>query len=240
MLREKFASQDGRRELAQSVLDKRLLANEARRRQLQNDPQIETAVQELEDRLLIQALMTAEEKAVGAPSEKEQRRWYEENKKTLLQPERMHLLRATAAFPSSASKAVRLEAKHRAENAAARLKRNEPPDTIVSSLGGPSQVRVDDIGFVARADLQNEALKAAVFSMRQSGEISAPVETKEGFVVAKLVERRDARIPPFEEVRSEVAARLQPQFKREVFNQLVVRLRKAASAATVEVATAKQ
>ena len=50
-LREQFETPAGRREFTRSMIDKRLLVLEARRRKLTEDPELRRQVQELEERL---------------------------------------------------------------------------------------------------------------------------------------------------------------------------------------------
>jgi peptidyl-prolyl cis-trans isomerase C len=77
ILRARLETDAGRRDLLSAVVEKRLLAGEARRRGLDRAPEIRREVEELEERLAIQALLAAEEKAMGAPSDVELRAWFE-------------------------------------------------------------------------------------------------------------------------------------------------------------------
>ncbi|MFP2926555.1 hypothetical protein ACLESO_15300, partial [Pyxidicoccus sp. 3LG] len=92
-LREQFESPVGQKEFARSLVDKRLLVEEARRRGLAKQEDIARQVKELEERLLVQALLAEEERAAGAATEAELRAWYDAHRSELRQPERVHLAR---------------------------------------------------------------------------------------------------------------------------------------------------
>src|SRR6476659_1582493 len=65
ILREKFETPEGRREFAASLVDKKLLVREAHRRGLAEKPEIQRQVRELEERLIVQALLADEERTAG-------------------------------------------------------------------------------------------------------------------------------------------------------------------------------
>jgi peptidyl-prolyl cis-trans isomerase C len=226
-LREQFESEAGQEEFARSLVDKRLLVEEARRRPLAQREDIARQVRELEERLLVQALLAEEEKALGPPTEAELRTWYDGHKAELAQPERVHLGRVLAAAPGGTS-AERTRARARAEEAARRLKAGEPLSKVHSTGDGPERARAGEWGLFARGDLKDARVEEAAFALRTPGQVSPVVETAEGYVVLQLIERREPRVPPFEEVRTEVEGRLAPVRQRRMFDDLRARLRGAA------------
>ncbi|MFP2932514.1 peptidylprolyl isomerase, partial [Pyxidicoccus sp. 3LG] len=116
----------------------------------------------------------------------------------------------------------------RAEEFARRLKAGEPLARVQSAGDGPERARGGDLGLYARGELKDARLEEAAFALRTPGQLSPVVETAEGFAVLQLVERRAERIPPFEEVRTEVEGRVAPARQRKVFDALRERLRGAA------------
>ncbi len=226
-LRTSFETEFGRRELVNALVDKRLLVQEADRRGLRGDPEIGRQVRELEERLTVQALLAAEEKALGPPAEAELRAWYDGHRSELAQPERVRVSRVLAAAGSTATPAERAAARLRAERFLSRLHKGEPFATVAAAGSGAEKARQGDLGLIARggADVR---LEHAAFALARPGDLSPVVECDEGFAVLRLVERREARVPPFEEVRGEVANRLEPKRKRKAFDDLIERLRKKA------------
>ncbi|MBU8896456.1 peptidylprolyl isomerase [Corallococcus sp. M34] len=227
-LRTQFENPAGRREFAQSLVDKRLLVDEAKRRGIGQREDIARQVRELEERLVVQALLADEERTAPAPTETELRSAYSANRQDYAQPERVHVGRVLAAVPEGSSAAERAKARARAEGFVRRFKAGETLARIQSSGDGPERALGGDLGLFARGELKDRRLEDAAFALRDVSQVSPVVETAEGFAVLQLIERREGRIPPFEEVRGEVEGRLAPVRQRKVFDSLRARLRDAA------------
>jgi parvulin-like peptidyl-prolyl isomerase len=229
-LREQFESPAGQREFVRSMIDKRLLAQEARRRGLDGTPEIQRQVRALEERLIIQSLLTAEERGAPAPTEAEQRAWYEGHKADFLQPERLRLGRAFVSVAPGASAAQRAQARARAERFAKQLLAGTPLAKVAAQGDGPERAQGGELPVMARGQWRGSpALERAGFALAKPGEVSAVVEEPEGFSVLRLLERRPARVPPYEEIRGEVETRMIPGRKRKQFEDLLTRLRQGAA-----------
>jgi peptidyl-prolyl cis-trans isomerase C len=228
ILRARFESEAGRRGMVEAIIDQRLLAREARRREFDKKPETRREVLELEDRLVIQALLAAEEDAMGAPSEAELRAWYEGHRAELEEPDRVRVRRVLAAAPAGAAVAERERARARAERFVARLKAGERFEKVALDGDGRERAHGGDLGLLARNDSSDPGLVAAAFALGGPGARSPVVTVAEGFAVLELVERRAGRIPSFEEARGEVANRVTPARKRKAFDQLLARLRERA------------
>lgn len=228
-LREQFERPAGQREFVRSMIDKRLLAQEARVRGLHQKPEIARQVRALEERLVIQELLAAEEKAAGTPGEQALREYYEQHRAELAQPERLRLGRVQVAVPPGATSAQRAQAKQKAERLAQRLKAGEALEKVAAEGDGAERVRGGELGWVARGDLPDRELESAAFGLKKVGDTSGVVAEAKGYSVVRLLERREARVPAFEEVRAEVEGRALPQWKRKVFEGLLARLRETGS-----------
>ncbi|MBZ4421220.1 peptidylprolyl isomerase [Myxococcus sp. RHSTA-1-4] len=228
-LREQFERPAGQREFVRSMIDKRLLAQEARTRGLHLEQDIQKQVRELEERLIIQALLAAEEKAAGRPGEEQLRAYYTQHRDEFAQPERLRLGRVLVAFPAEATAAQRAQAKQKAERFAQRLKAGEALAKVAAEGDGTEKTQGGELGWVARADLPDRQLEDAAFGLKTVGQVSGVVAEGRGYSVVQLLERREARVPPFEEVKAEVEGRALPQFKKKAFEALIARLRSAGA-----------
>ncbi|MCP3166608.1 peptidylprolyl isomerase [Myxococcus qinghaiensis] len=228
-LREQFERPAGQREFVRSMIDKRLLAQEARVHGLHQRPDIHKQVQALEERLVIQELIAAEEKSAGTPSEQALRDYYEQHRNELAQPERLRLARVQVLVPQGATAQQRTQAKQKAERLAQRLKAGEALEKVAADGEGPERGRGGELGWVARGDLPERELETAAFALKKVGDTTGVVAEAKGFSVVRLLERKDARVPAFEEVRAEVEGRALPQWKRKVLEGMLARLRAAGS-----------
>ncbi|HYH99619.1 peptidylprolyl isomerase [Hyalangium sp.] len=233
-LREQFETPAGRREFARSIIDKRLLVLEARRRKLTEDPELRRQVRELEERLAVQALLAQEEAAAGSPSEQELRAWFNAHREELTRPEQVRVGRVLVSVGSKASEAERSRARKKAEALAARLKRGEALAQVAREGDGAERMQGGELGLVARGGGLEPALEQAAFALERPGAVSPVVAVREGFAVLQLLERKPPRVPAFEEVRAEVEGRMAPARKRQVFDAILARLRQEAAVELVE------
>lgn len=228
ILRARFETEAGRRDMIGAIVDKRLLAAEARRRKLDQAPEVRREVEELEERLAIQALLAADEKELGPPTDAELRAWYEAHRGELGEPERVRVRRVLAATPHGVAQPDRERARARAERFAARLRGGERFEKVAADGDGPERARGGDVGLIAKGEGKDPGLEAAAFALTRSGDRSPVVPVADGFAVLELAERRPARVPSFDEARSELANRVAPLRKRKTFEELLARLRKGA------------
>lgn len=228
VLRARFETAAGRRELVSALIDRKLLALEARRRKLTEDPEVRRQVADLEEKLSIQALLADEERRAGPPSDAEMRAFYEAKKGELAQSGRVRVRRVLAAVGENAPRSDRDRARTRAERFAARLRAGESAEKVAADGEGAETRQGGDLGLLAEKGDQDPAQEKAIAALTAPGQWSPVVAVREGFAVLQLVERRPARMPSFEEARAEVANRLTPLRKRKQFDELMARLRKGA------------
>ena len=88
-------------------------------------------------------------------------------------------------------------------------------DERTKTMGG-------DLGWFSRERMPQDFMKAVV--AMQPGQISQPVHTWLGWHVIKLIEKKPARVPAFEEVKDEVLARLRNERRDEAVRELLLRL----------------
>jgi parvulin-like peptidyl-prolyl isomerase len=227
-LKNEFRSPAGQRELAQSVVDKRLLVQEARRSGLDARDDIRKEVAALEDRLLVQALLDAEEKRAGKPSEAELREYFARSSASFAIPERVRFRRGLARFSPTAPAPERARGRARCERWVAQLRAGQPADRVLRDGDGPERTQGALLGPYARSEMSDRALADAAFALTRPGEVSPVVSTPEGCAALQLVEKQPSRVPSFEEARPAVESRYTAVWKRKVFDRLVERLRTSA------------
>lgn len=225
-LREEFATPAGHDALALSMVDAKLLVAEARRRSLDRDPDLRHQIDDLEQRLLIKALVASEQKAIGPAQDSELRAAYAANRDRYTLPERVRLGRVfVRAGTSNSGKGA---ARSKADRLRARLMKGESLASVEKEADGPERARGGELGVFAQADFQDPSVGRAAFALVKGGQVSPVLTTADGFVVLQLIERLATRVQPFDEVRSQVAAQLAAGRQRAAFDALRKRLREAA------------
>lgn len=219
-LREQFQTPAGQSEFARSVLSKKLLVAEARRRQIDRSNAIAEQVREFEERLSVQALLDDEEHAAPAPSEAELTQYFEHHLADFKTPAAVRVARVQLNG-SEHDKKLR----SKIEALRARLVKGEPVSKVAPEGDGPERTRAGEVGWVTTAD--NAQSKAAL-ELTTPGQISAVIEGPGSLALLVLLERREARQPSYAEVQSAVSAKYQPTHQRKVFDALIARLTSAA------------
>ena len=209
MAQRTLENQTALTDLAKALAARRLLAQEAQKNGLAAKPEIKSQLQINEERLLSEARMEQyeaghmpEAKAVDEYA----RSQYKANSKAFEVPAQTqvrHIL-IEGDTPESKAKIEKLAAELKSGGDFEKLAKENSQDKSNASKGG-------DLGFAPAGRYVPEFDKA-MQALTKNGEISAPVKTQFGWHIIQLVERRPARVLPYEEV----ASRMQTEAKRRL------------------------
>ena len=135
---------------------------------------------------------------------KQEQAYYEAHKQEYAQPEQVRLSEILVATPDDATDAQIAQAKSRAEDVVAKLKAGASFEEMAKQLsGGQTAAKGGDLGEFKRGALGSSALEDPVFAL-QAGEWTAPIRTRQGFVVLKVTEHTQAGIAPLSAVDRQV------------------------------------
>jgi peptidyl-prolyl cis-trans isomerase C len=203
--RLRYQTPERRRELLDHMVTVELLAREARRRGMDNDPQVKEAYRQI----LREALLTEARKGVADPAsipEAEVRAYYESHAAEFEEPERRRVGHIMVKDKDTAEKLLQ---DARKANAAqwGELALKHSIDAPGKNYKGPSEL-VGDLGFVGPPNDARganprvpEEVRAAVFQIAAPGEVlDHPVADAEGrWHIVRLVAKTDAHMRPFAE-----------------------------------------
>jgi peptidyl-prolyl cis-trans isomerase SurA len=191
-------------------------------------------------------------------SKDEEQKFYDEHKNEMEQPEEIHLSEilvapkpATppAANPGTAkdangnadaAQAPPDEAAKQAANAAALAAAEAKAKGLLDQIrkgaafediakknsDGPSAAQGGDLGAFKRGTLAKE-LEDKTFSMK-AGEVSDVIQTKQGYVILKVVEHQDAGIPPMKAIEPKIQDALYYQKLQPALRAFLTKLREEA------------
>ena len=135
---------------------------------------------------------------------KQEQAYYEAHKQEYARPEQVRLSEILVATPEDATDAQIAQAKSRAEDVEAKLKAGVSFEEMAKQLsGGQTAAKGGDLGEFKRGALGSSALEDPVFAL-QAGEWTAPIRTRQGFVVLKVTEHTQAGIAPLSAVDRQV------------------------------------
>jgi parvulin-like peptidyl-prolyl isomerase len=160
----------------------------------------------------------------------EVRKYYDENQSKYNVREQVRARHILLKTSKDATPEQIAEVKAKADTIAAEAKKNNTDDAFAALAKkhseGPTAPRGGDLSFFARNRMVKEFDEKA-FSMKV-GEISAPVKTRFGWHIIRVVERKDARTRPFEEVKESIERTLNNRANRTARQDLIEKLRAKA------------
>ena len=211
---------DGWRSATRALVIRELLLHEARRLDVPLEPQTdEDGRIETSDDALVRALIEREAPTPRA-DEETLRRFYENNRRRFVTPplyEADHILIAARrddsdAFATAGEKAAAIAAVLAREPDHFETLARDCSDCPSGSLGG-------NLGQIGPGDTTAEF--EAALAVLALGEISAPVETRYGVHLIRLMRRIDSRPLPFEAVRERIERYLDEHVRRQSTAQYI-------------------
>jgi peptidyl-prolyl cis-trans isomerase SurA len=129
--------------------------------------------------------------------------YYDAHKSEFTVPEQLHLSEILIPTPENATDAQISDAQAKADAVEAKLKGGAAfADVAKSSSGGPTASAGGDLGDFKRGAL-GDVLENATFSL-PVGQFTAPIRTRQGFVILRVDSHQAAGVPPLETVENQV------------------------------------
>lgn len=177
-------------------------------------------IKQLEDNMLKQATVYSEVDRTIVLDDSEIVGTYKLHPEEFTEPEEYHV---RAIFLSSEGKAP--EALEEARKLiSGKVKAGEPFNALAKEYSdGPAKEAEGDLGRFRKGEL-DKALEQAVAKLK-AGETGDWVETKNGWYLLKLEEKKDSRLKTFEEVKKEVEERLYSEKKQKKLEEYLKTLR---------------
>jgi peptidyl-prolyl cis-trans isomerase C len=241
----------------QQAVDTKLLAQEARRREIALDTgAVDGIMAQLEQQsggrealdaflgnmglnyeafkgtvgesVLVQSLVEQQIRPGVEVTDQEVEEFYQGNPQMFQRPEQVRARHILMAVEQGADEETKADAKARAEAARKRALSGEDFATLATELSdGPSAPNGGDLGFFS-ADRMVPAFAEAAFAL-EPGAISQVVETQFGYHVIKVEERRPASTQSLEEVKDPLRNALMEREVGEGVASLVEELRSKAT-----------
>src|SRR4029079_10779585 len=135
-----------------------------------------------------------------------------------------------------------------AERAKARLKETKDPQKVAQELAAEANMNPPDMvketPYIKPGDDvpnigSSQQFEAVVAPLNNANDVGEQTGVKGGFAIPMLVEKKDPRTPPLEEVKSAVAKVLKQQHAREQLEQKAKELASSTSAADLKAAAEK-
>ncbi len=162
------------------------------------------------------------------PTSKQVQAYYDQHKQEYAQPEQVKLSEILVPTPEDATDAQVAQAKARADDVVAKLKAGASFEEMAKQLSaGQTAANGGELGEYKRGDLGSSVLEDPVFALK-AGEWTAPIRTRQGFVVFKVTEHTQAGIPPLSDVESQVQEGLYHEAMQPALKAYLTGLREKA------------
>jgi peptidyl-prolyl cis-trans isomerase SurA len=225
--------EDRRKNLLRDLMDQQLLLSRGKELDLHSDTQVirelddirkqnhydtmeqlEKAIREsgvsfedfkahLSDQIITQQVVRDEVGRNLRLTAKQEQTWYDAHKQEFAQAEQVKLSEILIATPADANDATIAQAQGKADEVAAKLKAGAKFDDLAKQYsGGPTADKGGELGAFERGKLA-KVLEDQTFPLK-AGETTAPIRTRQGFVLLKVTEHIPAGVPPLKDVDEQV------------------------------------
>jgi parvulin-like peptidyl-prolyl isomerase len=230
-MRARYATPERKREFVETLVRNELLLQEARRRQLDQRPEVKLMV----ERILIQQLL-ANAAEVSEPGEAEARRFYDEHATEFTRAERVEV--AVIEFGPRGTVPPASQAEVEKELAALRKQPRSSQAAafealvLARSTHEGSRAAAGQLGLRTREELAalfSQPVADGAFSSGNSGEISNALQGPRGWVLLRVSARQPSEVKSFESERPRIITRLMAEHRSKALDDLVRSLREKAT-----------
>jgi parvulin-like peptidyl-prolyl isomerase len=236
MIRASFNNLDRKKQFLDNMLRFELLARAAEKEGLANDPDVQFTMKKVMVSKYYQRFFQSDKGANPIPDSDVQK-YYDDHKDEFHRPARIHaahiFLRAEAGAPERAKKAA--EAKKLLAKVLADEKKNpgaftaeartSSDDATSKNLGGDLALKTRD----ELAKAYGEPFAEAAFKLGDNQTSPSVIETPHGFHLLRVLGRQPEVNRGLDEVKGQIAARLNSQRKTKEFDDFVKKLRDEAN-----------
>jgi peptidyl-prolyl cis-trans isomerase SurA len=161
--------------------------------------------------------------------------YYNAHKNEFAQPEQIRLSEILVPTPADATEAVVAQAQAKASDIAAKLKAGDKFDDLAKTYsGGPTASQGGDLGLFKRATgAANEpgvlakVIEDQTFQL-SAGQNTAPIRTRQGFVILKVTEHQQAGVPSLKDVEPQIQEAMYMQAMQPALRTYLTKLREEA------------
>ncbi|WP_260703820.1 peptidylprolyl isomerase [Edaphobacter flagellatus] len=161
------------------------------------------------------------------PTQGQEQAYYNAHKNEFAQPEQVRLSEILVPTPADATDAVVAQAQAKAEGIAAKIKSGDDFAALAkANSGGPTASQGGDLGLFKRGALA-KVLEDQTFSLPAGG-VTAPIRTRQGFVILKVTEHQEAGVPALKDIEPQIQEAIYMQAMQPALREYLTKLREDA------------
>jgi peptidyl-prolyl cis-trans isomerase SurA len=160
-------------------------------------------------------------------SQSQEQAYYDAHKQEFTQPEQIKLSEILVPTAADGNDAAVAQAQAKAEGIEAKLKAGENfEDLAKANSGGPTAAQGGDLGMYKRGALA-KVLEDQTFNLKP-GEWTAPIRTRQGFVILKVTDHVAAGVAPLKDVEQQVQEGMYTEAMQPALRAYLTKLREDA------------
>jgi peptidyl-prolyl cis-trans isomerase SurA len=160
-------------------------------------------------------------------SPSQEQAYYDAHKQEFTQPEQIKLSEILIPTAADADDAAIAQAQAKAQDIEAKLKAGENfEDLAKANSGGPTAAQGGDLGMYKRGALA-KVLEDQTFNLKP-GESTAPIRTRQGFVILKVTDHAAAGVAPLKDVEQQVQEGMYAEAMQPALRAYLTKLREDA------------
>ncbi len=163
--------------------------------------------------------------------ENDVKEFYEKNKSSFTEPEKVKASHILIALPRNAKDDEVEEAREKAQRISNQLKNGGDFAELAKKYSSCATAATGgDLGYIQQGFMP-KGFNAVAFALKP-GETSEPVRTQHGFHIIRVYEKQPARIPELAEVKDTISKYLINAYKRKKIDEILAELKKKAQIET--------
>ena len=160
-------------------------------------------------------------------TQSQEQAYYEAHKQEYMQPEQIKLSEILIPTAADANDDAIAQAQAKAEGLEAKLKAGTSfEDLAKANSGGPTAAQGGDLGMYKRGALA-KVLEDQTFDLK-AGEWTAPIRTRQGFVILKVTDHQAAGVAPLKDVEQQVQEGMYTEAMQPALRTYLTKLREDA------------
>ncbi len=234
-IRARYTTLDRKKEFLDNLIRFEVLAEEARRQKLDQDPEVQLTLRKIMVQKLVQKSFQDPGAAAKELPEPELQKYYDEHKDEFVRPRKARL--SAIILPAPAGSPDRVKKVATAKKALAKVKAEEKKNPLAfqQAVGEFTEDAATkgvsgDLGFKSAEELEKsfgKELAAAAFALK-AGEISGVIEGAQGVYVIRLAGMQEELSRSFDQVKAQIGQKLTRERRTKEFDELVKKLREEA------------
>jgi peptidyl-prolyl cis-trans isomerase SurA len=153
--------------------------------------------------------------------------YYDAHKNEFTQPEQVRLSEILVPTPADANDTVVAQAQAKADSISAKIMGGEKFEDLAKTYsGGPTASQGGDLGLFKRGALA-KVLEDQTFVLPTGG-ITAPIRTRQGFVILKVTDHQQPGVPPLKDIEPQIQEAMYYQAMQPALRAYLTKLREEA------------